>query len=432
MKFFRVLIAALLCSALGCADDEEAATLPCNVGSRACQKAVFKATVAARGQTGAVMPPVRVITRKQLAEELRREVSGSANERDRAQALEDRQSQQAMALLRLLPEPREQSSDDAYVEQAVDGIAAYYSSFSKDITVIDDQAEDVDNGTFTLSHEFVHALQDQREDLNAWRRPLIKSSDNSVASKCLTEGEAVWLSYVTYYGATQQLEPEWIDTERLFSSMLGGFLTDIGDTSAPFISALETLPYPMGGARVSDIYLGEGPAAVSGLYARPLLSLREWAEGDVASALPEELDCELPPAPEGFSEVLSDKLGFAGLLAFHTGLGWDGATSYEAALPWRADRIVGYASSDDPEAVVVAWRLRLENAAAADQLGQLARDAQLDALPLGNELLITASTRPELTRAWAPHDSCVASDKSRSSTTIRRRLTVAERLGIER
>ena len=431
MKISALCAASVLLVAIGCADDEEGATIPCDVTKRACQKAVFKATAAARGQDGALLPPVRVITRKQLADELRRDVDDSAAMRDEVQALKGRQSQQAMALLHLLPEPAEQSSDDAYVEQAAAGIAAYYSSYSEDITVIADQAEDHDTGSFTLSHEFVHALQDQRENLSEWRKPLVETSDDSVSTKCLTEGEAVWLSYVTFYREARRAEPERIDRSRIFASMLSDFLGDIESTAAPFISALETLPYPMGGSQVANLYLAQGADAVSQLYSMPRLTLRQWAD-EAPEALPEVLDCELPAAPEGYQRILSDRLGFAGLLSLYTGLGWDGATAYDGALPWRSDEVVGYAAESEPEAVAVAWRLRLESAASADALAFFAREAQLDARALGSEVLITAATRPELADSWLPHDSCVASDKSRALPGKGRLTTLDEQLGIER
>jgi len=431
VKLLRVLSAGLLLAAVGCADDEESATLPCNVSSRACQKAVFRATAAARGQPGAQLPNVRVITRKVLAEELQSEFDDSASMLDVAEALRGRQSQQAMALLHLMPEPAEQSSDDAYVEQAVNGIAAYYSSYSKDITIIADQAEDVENGTFTLSHEFVHALQDQRVGLNAWRKPLVTTSDDSVSTKSLTEGEAVWLSYVTYYGAVHDARPEDIAIERIFPPMLSGFLGQIEESSAPFINALETLPYPMGGRQVSHLYLASGEAAVSRLYAEPRLTLREWADAEVGE-LPEALECDVPAAPEGYTRILSDRLGFAGLLSFHTGLGWDGATAYAGALPWRADEVVGYASMADPEAVVVAWRVRLETAVDANAVALLARDADLVAVTKGAEALIVGATSAGLLDTWLPFEGCVSNDKGRAEGARGRLQTLAEKLGIER
>ena len=171
-------------------------------------------------------------------------------------------------------------------------------------------------------------------------------------------------------------------------------MSDIGAT-ARRSSCAENPPLPDGRAPgFLEIYLGDGAAAVGSLYKRPRLALRQWAEDDALSALPDALDCELPAPPEGFREVLTDKLGFAGLLAFHTALGWDGSSAYAGALDWRADSVAGYASSSDPDAVVVAWRLQLEGPVAADKLGQLARTAGLDARPLGNELADHGSTRP--------------------------------------
>jgi hypothetical protein len=423
-------VAAASLLLLACADDEETATLPCDVRTRACQKAVFIATAQARGQQGARLPPVRVITRKQLAEELAEAVAAQAGRRDEAEARLSRQEQQAMALLKLMPAPDVQSSDDAYVEQAVSGIAAYYSSFSKDITVIADQAQDPDNGTFTLSHEFVHALQDQREDLTLWRKPLMKTSDDSVAAKALTEGEATWLSYVTYFAQVRDVPADEIETDRLFQPMLMGFLADIASQPAPLLNALESLPYPLGGDEVAEVYLGTGISAVQALYKAPRTTLREWADPAIPG-LPEALDCALPSAPEGYARVLDDRLGFAGLLAFYTALGQNGEAAYQSALAWRGDALVAYADDAAPEAVAVAWRLRLASSEAAEQLAALAASHTIEARASANEVLLAAATQADLLQAWLPFEVCGSADKGRSHPD-ERRPTLDELLGIVR
>src|SRR5690606_20776067 len=147
---------------------------PCDVRTRACQRSVFEATAATRQQRGAYPPPVRIITREQLAQEYREQLAADAERPESEAEAALRQMQRGLALLGLLP--AEQSFEEAFVDQAVDSIAAYYSSFSKRITIIADSAEDEGEATFTLSHEYVHALQDQREDLSALRERFVAES----------------------------------------------------------------------------------------------------------------------------------------------------------------------------------------------------------------------------------------------------------------
>jgi hypothetical protein len=361
---------------------------------------------------------VRVISRDQLEAELRASFEHEGDTRDEDEVRRAEQGQRALSLLGLMPPPSEQSADDAYIEQSVATIAAYYSHGSKDVTVIADQTKDKENATVTLSHEFVHALQDQRDGLSDLRQRYVATTDDDIALTSLVEGEATWLSYATFFHEVQDRTPDQINHPRLFLDILRPTLSDIEESSAPLIDATELLPYPVGGARVAQLDVGEGPSSVEELFGDPPLALRWWID-DAPAGLPFALDCDLPAPPDGFERFDEDRLGFGGLLAYRTAQGDNGMQAYLAAQSWRADHIAAYGDMDDPDQVAVAWRLELEDESAAADVASLADAAGLAASVQGNEVLLTAASDASLLSRWRPADGCPAFPKQRSALAPR-------------
>ncbi|HEX6244058.1 MAG TPA: hypothetical protein VFZ61_24250 [Polyangiales bacterium] len=398
---------------VGCADEDP--SLPCNIAERACQRVVFRATAEVRGQTGAKLPAVRVISRDQLEAELRAAFEFQSDTRDETQIRRDEQGQRALSLFGLLPPPSEQSADDAYIEQSVATIAAYYSHGSKDITIIADQTRDAGDATVTLAHEFVHSLQDQRDGLSGLRERYVETTDDDVALTSLVEGEATWLSYATFFQAVDGRAPDEINHPRLFFEILRNTLSDIDESSAPLIDAAELLPYPVGGARVAQLHVEEGPASIEALFDQPPLALRWWTL-DAPAGLPFDLECDLPPAPEGYERFDEDRLGFGGLLAYHAAQGDNGMLAFNAAQSWRADQLATYGALDDSQRVAVAWRLTLASEIDATNLARLAVASGVAGSVQGRSVLLTAASDAALLDAWKPSEGCPAFPKSRAKT----------------
>jgi hypothetical protein len=345
--------------------------------------------------------------------------------------------QQGLALLALLP--RDQSFDEAYIEQAVESIAAYYSSRSRSITIIADSAENEDEATFTLAHEYVHALQDQREGLGALREKYVTETDDETALSALIEGEATWLSIVTYRGAVHGQAPEEIDAARIFESSLAATLEDIESAGAPLINASELLPYALGGAGVAERFLRHGMSSVETLFQAPPRTLLAWVNAPALrrvarDQLPEPLDCDAPSPPEGYDVTLDDRLGFGGLLALRVALGQPAEEAYDAAAGWRGDLVRGYAAEDDPDSVAIAWRIRLQSASAAERFAQELREGAptLAATALEREVLIAAASDPALLVDWPDAADCPQHDKARARSTHTPLVALHRRLGIVR
>jgi hypothetical protein len=391
----------------------------CDIREAECREAIFVATACERGQRVAEIPPVRIITREQLRDELEAEVSASEPTR------EDRAWERANKLLRFVPMGT--STDEASVEIFVDGIAAYYSSATKDVTVIEDSVEDDDSGTFTLSHEFVHALQDQRDGFRKVYEAHLDSLDSLVALDSLFEGEATLLSNVVMLFGD---DPEQIDWNRYFGDMLGDILVDVELSTTPLMSAIEILPYPVGGRGLAPVFLDGGTEGLEALYEAPYTTLAQWIDSDGRQ---HELDCDVPAAPENYSVVFGERLGLAGLLAMEIVLGDGTAALDERPSRWTSDALRVYATEgDDPTGVAFAWRLRLRTESAAVELAAQLEDALPDAHVdvQGSEILIASAEDQTVLTRWDALGECDAPKRiehhpeaqSLSASFLRKRL----------
>ncbi len=428
--FSRPLLGSLiLCSvlSLACDDDGDSECAPlraaCDISSAQCQSAVFRATACERGQSDAKLPKVRVITRDDLRDELESEVGGY---KSTPQEIAWERANQLLGFL-----PTGQSSDQASVELLVEGIAAYYSSRTKSITVIEDSAEDKDSGSFTLSHEFVHALQDQREGFSKLDQRYVDSSDAMLALDALTEGEATLLSNYVMLRADGEMRPEYLDFSGYFRRMLSAFLDDIAESPSPLLAALQTLSYPVGGAGLAEIVAEQGLAGVRKLYSAPWTTLSSWID---KPAQPESTSCPLLEGPDGHEVVVLDRLGAAGLLALDVvgGLGTD--LFLREPERWRGDLITVYATAENsPESVAVRYQVQLASTAAAEELFEVLQaleSEQFKVLQSAREVQIFAADSAETLANWdvAGCDAQALVAKARGDLKIPSGL--AERLGI--
>lgn len=392
----------------------------CDISQAKCQAEVFRATACERDQRDAKLPKVRVITRAELREELESEVAASEPSAQ-MQAWE-----RACQMIDFLP--RDQGTDQASIELVVDGIAAYYSSYSKDITVIDDAAQAPEDGTFTLSHEFMHALQDQRDGFSKLHRSYADSTDSVLALDALTEGEATLLSNAVMLRSEGMEEPYSVNFDSYFDKMRDLFLSDIAQSAAPLLSATQTLSYPLGGKTLARIAAEQGLAGIEARYDSPYTTLSSFIHKPGGSAI---LGCDLPVAPEGHKLVVYDRLGAAGLLALDVVTGQGFEAFIEAPERWMGDSIAVFASPEEtPLSVAMAWRIQLATQADAKELAQnvsLTFGERLSVAQDGREVLLSNADSADVRASWDA--SQCAPEKSRSPLS-RKPKGLLERLGI--
>lgn len=408
----RVGLSALAVSLLllpGCSGDDEGGTasraLPvCDITQAACQKSIFASVARLRGSSAGALPAIRTMTRAELEPEIRSEYTKAQSEAD---AVWDR----AFALLHWMPDTS--PAVDVYVSHFFDNVAAYYDEDDKRVTIIKrDETVDWQAESFTLAHEFAHALQDRAVDLHAYRKQHVKDSDSSLAVRSLIEGEATLLSNVLLvrklgYEAEKANWPEYVS--RLYQSAASAVTK--GD--APLADSFQLLPYPLGTGFLYANYLTQGQRWIDSVYADPPLSALSWAEPPGSASAPETLDCQPTLAPPGYQVFDLDSLGIASQFALTLGGG-----SLPGAL--RSDRIVVFTEPGVPTAqsrLLVAWRSRLASRLDQPVLAALARDALAARIDLvgDRDVLIRAATDPSLL-AETSTSQCGPADPPRART----------------
>jgi len=406
----RFELALALCSLLslgyaGCGDDEEPTPdIPCDIRDAPCRRAIFRLTAQVRAQKNAKLPPTRLITRQQFADETRAQLGQEMSSRS-GQLLEE-----SLRLVKFLPP--DSSLDEAMADSNIAGVAAYYDPNTAAVTIIDDAADNHASGSLTLSHEYTHSLQDQREGLGSLSRS-IDTSDGQMALSALVEGEATILSDVALRRAAGQpyLRADVLSyLDRLTSFLVG----DIGDSDAPFNEAMLVLPYPVGGRPIAEAYVARGIGGVQAFYTTRPMTLTSWVQFDRGPQLPVPLTCNAPDAPAGYERVGLDRLGFTGLIALFVKLGLTGSAAYDAARSWTNDSYALFGAPGSELAAAIAWRIRVTDETTASGI-----EAQLRASTLGlavsrvgPELVLSAATRPEVLSAWTTRDAC-STQKSR-------------------
>ena len=197
-------------------------------------------------------------------------------------------------LLRLVPKP----SIGLYQLQAnwlSEQLLGYYDYGNKELYVVDPSVPFDPQTRQTLSHEYVHGLQDQYYDLGKLLATGTHDADQDLAARSLVEGDAA-LSSVLY--ADQYMSAD--DFQKL--------QTTIGSTAAldrapDIIRESLYFPYMHGVEFVKDVYSLGGFTAVNNALAHPPVSTEQILHPQKFLSTPrdEPLPVGLPP--------LTDTLG---------------------------------------------------------------------------------------------------------------------------
>ena len=366
------------------------APAPCDVTQSTCQLAVLELAACVRESDVPPQPPVRTISSQQLRDELQA----------KAEAMGLSPSPWDTALIRLGLLAPETTIADAAVALETQSVAAYYERGAQRITLVDSNLPDDDATRMELlAHELTHYMQDLEVGLDALRADYAASSDQNNAATALIEGEAT-VTATRALARITDMDPAHIDWSGMTDSMLSDMLVHVASSDAALYAANETLPYPVGVRYVSDAWNHGGRGAVDTLFAHAPAALIDWISGYDGSggtgSLAEKLDCGLPPPPDGFVTWSSDSLGAAGALALLSVTAGQTDTTeddFALAAKLRGDQLSTYATAPGKDAprspVVVAWRLRFSDEAAAQAFQARAAMLDLTTRTFGRELLLT-------------------------------------------
>ena len=368
MKYLRVSLACLALIGCGRSDELEA----CNIANKSCQIDIYYALVRLRGDgydPFEGLPPIRTVSVDQYRGELT-----DAHARPTSPPSDP-----------FTPEAKPQTEIDpwdvalswfglvsiaaptpqAAIDTRVNNVAAFYSSRTQQVTVIDRGQERNDRSDTTLlTHELVHAFQDNEVGVDISE----PSSDGSFAGRAFTEGEAVL--YEKLAGAEiDDVSPYSLLWDDYYAGWLSGLRQGLAQDPSPFY-AVSWFVYPLGGALLTRGWLRGGNAAVrelGGDFPQSALGyLKEFAQleelPNEPGALP--LDCRVQPPEQRFARAGYDRFGAMHLYAFLEAAGAVEQDAFDLAFAWRDDLFYLYFDEVRRE-VAASWRIRMADATAA-------------------------------------------------------------------
>ena len=364
---------------------------PCNIATKACQEDVFYSDLRLRGAAfdpfGGV-PPITTVTLAEFRQQLldAQKSASASTPKDSGKPKIDPWDV-AFGLLGLIKPST--STAAAAVQDQVSNVAAFYSSTTRSVTVIDRGGDRNDYGdTKLLSHELVHAFQDQDNEFEGFGNN--RTTDSGFAARALTEGEATL--YEQLAGAEMdEIEPKTLDWDGYYGGWVKSLRNRLPQQESTYY-AVNWFVYPLGAGMLTRAWLDGGPAGVRHVIAafpNRTLDFLASRDGFTASARI-ELQCSVKPLGKGFKRVGLDRFGALQFYAFLVAAGVSEQDAWSYAEDWRDDSLWLY--FDEARAdVVVYWRHRLGSSAAAE--------AVVDAIPPSTARALDAIDRDVLIRA---------------------------------
>lgn len=422
-------LSLLTCAACGDSGDERTVVVQelcdsidsCSIRDEACQRAVLELTACVRGDDVPELPPIRTLSREELARELAESAAAELTPpSDTSRAIE-----QVFAALQLIAQAT--SLSDAAVAEQTGSTAAFYRRDEQDVTIISDAAMDPDQALNALSHELTHYLQDRAGQLEAASESSV-TLDESVARRALTEGDAIVTSY-RVGAAMRGLLPSELRWSALWNAFERSVAQSIEASAAPLVAAVSQLPYVIAAPTLELAWERGGRSFVNDIYEQPPLTQLDWVEGSLGLTLAEPLDCYPALPPDGYKLIAADSLGVAGLFAL---LGSLDDASLSVASAWRQDRLVIYVQDGAPEHVLAAWRIRfVDDARAAELESRLAR-LELDVTRSEAELLIRVAAGADTPVTHLDARSCPTEDQFVAVIARSRDVEASLRVRLER
>lgn len=258
---------------------------------------------------------------------------------------------------------------------AFDGgsILGFYLPLNRTLYVFDNP--DRDELAYTIVHEMVHALQDQRfglEGLSAGAREV----DESRAVVGMIEGEA---EHVTIAAVQGNPSAEWMrDTLRARRGTLedlAGRLFAWGKPQGIPLSMMlpDYMPYVFGAGFIAEHRAEGGWGAIDALFRAPVRTSRTIFAPALADTLIDWTPGAAPPVSDAWRPLQTGRFGAIEL----AGLVWRpgaGGSLDSLVTSWIGDRFWSFEAADGTPGLL--WRLRFSSERAALQAGRALWDAR--------------------------------------------------------
>jgi hypothetical protein len=384
----------------------------CDIRNDSCQQTVFEATDCVRGTSG-VRPTIRVITQDEYWAEL-------YGDDDPADAAEPEYNpwDEALRLFGMLTPQR--TMDEEFTKEYGETVPAYYSSWYRDITIIDSGTDDddVSYGMRMLSHEYVHSLQDQDVGLAELRGRYGYANDTSLSLSNLTEGEANIVS-VLANGLLSGEPPTQAEIEDRFEWSLQYYQDIIAQHESPYVAVRRHLHYGTGSRYYAQLYDQRGIEGVRALPSSFPVSTVHWMAGYTADSQQHEshsweqpLRCRALVAPDGYESRAWDTFGASLLFGFlvaneRRDYGPDIWGAWNRALEWRGDNVRVFAPPDADETAAI-WQIRLSSESLATELQESAvqMGRHWTVVRNGPEVRIFAASDRGILNKWVADSRC--------------------------
>lgn len=370
----------------------------CDIRAPTCQRNIFESTVCERGGSDVEMPPVTLVSQDEALSVL---LEGSGKSPQGALLPTWYAALSAARMIGPLSEDSGTTTDDVLISN----IAAFYVPPTKRVYVIDreEAPSTYTESMLVLSHEFVHAIQDDHLDLTNYRAERATTSDGFIALTALIEGEATVTSTL-FLANAQGKRPASIAWSRFSNDMLDSILQDSGDSGVAFFSLLQGLPYPLGTEIMADAWKSDGIPGMLDLFEAPPDTLGSWPTPRTPAGN-RTLRCYPGAPPPGFEAVDSDRLGPTGVAALTVTATGDVSASF--LDDWLDDRAVLFtAEGDAPDTprVAFAYRVRLADAQIArdleTSLSLIDPTAHVRVVRDDDEVLVVAADSADVVDAW--------------------------------
>lgn len=247
----------------------------CRIEDRACVEQVARTMACRLELEDLTIPDVRMATAAELAAEI--EASPDPATPEQIQDVTD--YYRGEALVGLMADQYEYGDDrTAFLGWAV----AYYSSDTKDVTIITDNlGDDVQRNYLVLVHELVHAYQDAKRDISGLLDEHATTFDRYLGLRAMLEGEAEHHESIADVEVAG-LDPEAVLWNDYYDDYQAWALERAAESSQPSLDVYAYFPYAFGGEVIVDAWQTGGIEDVEPLFSTPPDSVRQVMAGYAA------------------------------------------------------------------------------------------------------------------------------------------------------
>jgi hypothetical protein len=422
MAFLRALsLVALGAALIGCGDDGAPAPVAlqdvvrCDITQNVCQRAIFESVAESLGADSTTLPAIRTISVEQFEEEVRSGVSAD-------DLMGNDPETRGLRLIGFIPEAAE-SVTETEIDYQVSGIAAYYSSGNRSITVIDRDYEVV-TAQSILAHEFVHAIQDRQFGIGSVYAN-VDTTDGVMGARTVIEGDATYSSFAWIYDKLGTA----VDWDQLYLDFQEGSLLEAADPEVPIIASASGFPYAYGLELLGRATQAEGLSGRAAFFMAPPPSARDSMVGYEAFVNNGFTMIDAPedafPAPVAESALtLEDRFGAWYAFATLLRAGFEQEVAFLYASLWLGDELGIFENGSE---VVAVWRIRfaVDPSLVAEAINQSDRDVAWSAVLQDNDVFIIAAESDASLALWEAQPLDVVATALTSVPDVRKKISRA-------